>query len=304
MAEKNVLVLDGGGFRGAVTSQWLSLMHQENSFLDHLDLVVGVSTGSLIALGLAMGITQRSIVQVYLEGDDLLAPSRDGALDPLLSIPYRFSTHLLEERLVQLMKARGFPLGTSLADLKTPVIIVASKWCRFSQNWKPLLFTNQQVDAPPEVMVADAQEPILDVVLSTTAVPTYFPSHKGHIDGALFGNNPSAVVFPFLERLFNRGTRKNILSMGTATWRSASGDWEKVRLVLGVHPPTCPSSHYQGREDVSYFRFDVPFPGEMGSFDVERIGEIVSWGRDVPSNCPIEWDQLRQWIRNTWMRNT
>ena len=33
-----------------------------------------------------------------------------------------------------------------------------------------------------------------DAAMRTSAAPTYFPSHKGYVDGAMFANNPSMLA--------------------------------------------------------------------------------------------------------------
>jgi patatin-like phospholipase/acyl hydrolase len=63
-----ILSLDGGGIRGlysaAILAKWEEDLHC--SIADHFDLIVGTSTGGIIALGLGLGLKPREIVQFYL----------------------------------------------------------------------------------------------------------------------------------------------------------------------------------------------------------------------------------------------
>jgi patatin-like phospholipase/acyl hydrolase len=67
--------------------------------------------------------------------------------------------------------------------------------------------------------------PILDAILSTSAAPTYFPSHSfvcddyGYqcIDGGVWGNDPRMFAFCF-DRILNTTQAWNIISFGTGLY--------------------------------------------------------------------------------------
>ena len=54
-----VLALDGGGIRGLYTASLLGALEKGigRPIVDHFDLIAGTSTGGIIALGLAKGLT-------------------------------------------------------------------------------------------------------------------------------------------------------------------------------------------------------------------------------------------------------
>src|SRR5690349_6957555 len=95
----NVLSLDGGGLRGIFTAAVLSEIESVygQAFLDAVDLIVGTSTGGIIALGLAHGKTAAEMLAFYREAGpkifgrprkvrQLWAPKYDRApLDALLN---------------------------------------------------------------------------------------------------------------------------------------------------------------------------------------------------------------------------
>src|SRR5689334_15161559 len=63
-----VLALDGGGVRGIFTAALLAGLEEDTGrkVLDHFDLIVGTSTGGIVALGLGAGLTPREILNFYV----------------------------------------------------------------------------------------------------------------------------------------------------------------------------------------------------------------------------------------------
>src|SRR3954464_11430474 len=62
-----VLALDGGGFRGLFSAVVLATWEQQlgRPIGQHFDLIVGTSTGAIIALGLAAGMNAADLVEFY-----------------------------------------------------------------------------------------------------------------------------------------------------------------------------------------------------------------------------------------------
>lgn len=70
-----ILSLDGGGLRGLITARLLQRLNAEQAiggWLDRADLIVGTSTGGILALGLAEGKTAQQIADLYkTKGPDI-----------------------------------------------------------------------------------------------------------------------------------------------------------------------------------------------------------------------------------------
>lgn len=73
---KRILSLDGGGIRGALTLGYLEKIEQilrerhdnpDLKLCDYFDLIGGTSTGSIIAAGLAIGMSAAEVKRMYLE---------------------------------------------------------------------------------------------------------------------------------------------------------------------------------------------------------------------------------------------
>ena len=71
---KRILALDGGGIRGILTLQFLQAIEllvkkrfgDDTLLCDYFDLIGGTSTGSIIAAGLACGMTVDALQELYL----------------------------------------------------------------------------------------------------------------------------------------------------------------------------------------------------------------------------------------------
>jgi uncharacterized protein len=88
-----IVSLAGGGFRGVFTTRILKLMEKrlKNSIRDNFQLIIGTSTGSLIAAGLALGVKASVLEDTYIElGSQIFVPSWT---IPLIGMP-RLSSSL------------------------------------------------------------------------------------------------------------------------------------------------------------------------------------------------------------------
>src|SRR4051812_3834382 len=73
-----VLSLDGGGLKGLFSAAVLEALEQDldAQLIDHFDLIVGTSTGGLIALGLGAGLSPTEIVDFYVSRGPEIFPRR------------------------------------------------------------------------------------------------------------------------------------------------------------------------------------------------------------------------------------
>src|SRR5262245_47478400 len=63
-----VLTFDGGGIRGVLTARLLErLVADQPDLLEKTQLLAGTSTGGIIALGLAFGLSPARLVTLYRE---------------------------------------------------------------------------------------------------------------------------------------------------------------------------------------------------------------------------------------------
>lgn len=85
-----ILSIDGGGIRGILPASILAKVETQylggKSAGDYFDLITGTSTGGIIALGLSIGKTAQSILNLYVNhGKEIFPP-------PSLGFPKRTET--------------------------------------------------------------------------------------------------------------------------------------------------------------------------------------------------------------------
>ena len=86
-----------------------------------------------------------------------------------------------------------------LSDLKKKVLVTSFKLDdKAIKSWSPVFFHNyphEETGIEPS-----SNQPVVDVALRSTAAPTIFPSHQGHIDGGMMANNPSTAAIAIALR--------------------------------------------------------------------------------------------------------
>ena len=207
-----VLALDGGGLRGIFTAATLAAWEEDfaTSIADHFDLVVGTSTGGVIALGLGLGMSPAEILSIYVEhGDRIFPPARRrrrGICRRLRRPRYA----AIELRAVLQDCFGDQILGDARVRLAIPSYDLAADHVHlFRTPHHPYLRRDWRV-------------PVVDVALATTAAPTFLPAHRmaGHrlIDGGVWANNPTLVgVAECFDRLGGERGQIRVLSVGTGS---------------------------------------------------------------------------------------
>lgn len=77
---RRILSIDGGGIKGVFPAAFLATIEQSvgGNIADYFDLIVGTSTGGIIALGLGMGLTAGEILRFYeTHGPSIFGGNRD-----------------------------------------------------------------------------------------------------------------------------------------------------------------------------------------------------------------------------------
>ena len=181
-----ILSIDGGGIKGIAPASLLANIEERTNkkIIDYFDLIVGTSTGGIIALGLGLGFTAREILSLYIDNGDKIFKkqcffkSLFGVRTPVYN-PTALRTLLTE-------KFKGKLLGQSKIRLVIPAFdIVNNTVCMFKTSHHPRLQMDYTMQAK-------------DVALSTAAAPYFFPPHKTVenrylVDGGVFANNPILV---------------------------------------------------------------------------------------------------------------
>jgi patatin-like phospholipase/acyl hydrolase len=210
-----ILSLDGGGLKGLFSAAVLAEIESDLGvrIADHVDLIVGTSTGGLIALALGAGLRPADIVDFYVERSSEIFPAGLGRGARQL-FRSKYSVEPLRAALAEVLGGRL--LGESEKRLVIPAYSL-------DENDVYLFKTPHH----PRLR-RDGRETMVDVALATTAAPTFLPAfrlrHHRLIDGGVWANNPVLVgVAEAISMLGASPGAIRVLSLGTTDEVTTSG---------------------------------------------------------------------------------
>lgn len=177
---KKILAIDGGGMKGIYAASLLTEVekHCGGHICDYFDMLVGTSTGAIIAAALAIKIPAEKILDLYLEKGKDIFPKERWKL-----FRGRYNTQPLKNELVKIFKDKR------MSDANTRLLIPTYN----------LSTDAVQVFKTPhaEDLRFDKERKIYDILLATTAAPVYFSPYKMkggvYMDGGVGANNPSLI---------------------------------------------------------------------------------------------------------------
>lgn len=222
---KRILSLDGGGIKGIVTLGMLESLEQrlrsriEDAFpgvqatlSDLFDIIVGTSTGGIIAFGLRSGMTPDHIKALYRQlaasvfgkkPTSLFVPNRDGivartveytpgigvfGLGGLVGLSKLLQGGWYNESELQRSLQQHFP-GAEALQRPLRVYVTSLE----VQNNRRLLIGDGIVDLDRSPDTVTQVDPVL-AMRATSAAPGYFKPLRGNglefVDGGVFANNP------------------------------------------------------------------------------------------------------------------
>lgn len=219
MSRFNILSLDGGGLRGLFSAVLLARLERELKIriTDHFDLIVGTSTGGIIALGLALGLSPRELEAFYLNQGHLIFPPRRGP--EWVQNAWHSWRHNIwrckyeADALETALRAESAFGERLIGDCTVPVVIPT-----FSlQTNKVRLFKTRHHEAYRRDHAIEAWK----VAMATSAAPAILPAFKGieHerlVDGGLWANDPTLTGIVEAKSTFGVPLEDiRVLSLGT-----------------------------------------------------------------------------------------
>jgi len=305
---KRILALDGGGVRGILTLGYLEKLeallrerHNNPELLlcDYFDLIGGTSTGSIIATGLALGMSASELKNYYFDMADNIFGKKKNIIN-YISKGERYDIKPLRKALKSVIG--DIKLGDQ-DKIKTGLCIVTKRADTFS-TWP---FINH-----PEGKFY-SQNKDLDlwkIVRASSAAPTYFlpinldlgdGEEGAFIDGGIsMANNPSLTLllvatlrgFPFhwpmgtdklllvsvgTGLLVQKFQQKDISRMNLLSWAGMLPEhfmtdanyYNQLLMQILSDSPTATEidsevgdlkyDSLNGRHALSYLRYDVTF---------------------------------------------
>lgn len=163
--------------------------HVDRPLHEYFDLIVGTSTGGIIAAGLAFGLRAEQIASIYRDAGPRIFPTVTRLSRAWLwSVGWvrtKYPTDQLRRELVAQFK--DWKIGQARTRLVIP------SWHRTGQKeyvWKTRHCGRFR---------GDYQEPVVEALVSTASAPTYFSSAPRHggtglVDGGVWANNPMLIA--------------------------------------------------------------------------------------------------------------
>jgi patatin-like phospholipase/acyl hydrolase len=295
MTNFRIISLDGGGIKGLVEIALLKQLKEGcPSILEKADMLAGTSTGGIVALCLASGMSLDATMSLYEKSADVIFKRNWLHFFGLTGAKYK------NDGLKKLVnKTFG---DMRLGDIKKRVLI--SSFDLMSDNlpkrWKPKFFHNFGDNKDDSVRVAD-------IALYTSAAPTYFPSVDGFIDGGLMANNPSmAALCQALDDRYGDDLKVDdvaLLSLGTGESYNYIKGREHNFGMLSVGKIV--NILLSGTESVPHYQCQVllgdkymrlnPFDADnIQMDDIDKIPELIDLGERQPI------DRVLKWLRENW----
>lgn len=184
---RRILSIDGGGIKGVFPASFLATLEESLSqpIGTYFDLIVGTSTGGIIALGLGLGLSATDVLAFYEDhGPSIFKGSR--VARALRQIGFsKYNSNALRDALRTVF--RDCKLGESTTRLVVPS-------CNLDTGEVHIWKTSHH----PR-LERDYKASVVEVALSTAAAPTYFPTHRSAagiplVDGGMWANNPVAIA--------------------------------------------------------------------------------------------------------------
>lgn len=226
MSLRRILSIDGGGIKGVFPASFLAALerHLPNPIGSYFDLIVGTSTGGIIALGLGLGFKAGELLGFY----EKHGPEIFGGNRLYLWLRHwglaKYDSEPLRNALKQYFGDK--PLGESKARLVIPSMNV--------ETGEVYIYKT----AHHPRFASDYRVPATDVAMATSAAPTYFPTYSSSssvplVDGGVWANNPMGMAV--VEALGYLGWPKEslrVLSIGCTSEPFDIGFRRKFALGL------------------------------------------------------------------------
>lgn len=199
---RRILSIDGGGIKGVLPAAFLATVEETTGkrIIDHFDLIVGTSTGGIIALALGLDLTAQEVLDFYETKGPKIFSQREqqGSIGGWI-VDRLYAKALTARRLlfskydpaalrIALEEAFGQRI---LSESRTRLVVPAFD----RQRREVHVFKTSH---HPK-FVLDFKERAVAVALATAAAPTYLPSHfLGNgislLDGGIWANNPVGIA--------------------------------------------------------------------------------------------------------------
>jgi hypothetical protein len=214
---RRILCLDGGGIMGTQPASFLAALEDglDRPIGAYFDLIAGTSTGGILAIGLALGLPARRLLQLYVERGPHIFGQAGRPLPTFLAGVWRSLRHVVAPKhdAELLRRELEVVLGQKrIGEAHTRLLVPA---------WDPS-YRSVHIfkTAHHPRLKTDYARLAVDAAMATAAAPTYFKRHVtadqiGLLDGGVWANNPIALaVVEAISLLGWPGSSLRVLSLG------------------------------------------------------------------------------------------
>lgn len=232
-----ILSLDGGGYLGLATAAFLEAVehHFQRRCADQFDLFCGTSTGAIIALALAKGMSATEIVALYKSmGPQIFRAQPTTRAGRIAEGARRLLRAKHPQQPLRAALNGAFKEAT-LADVSTRGKAVMVAAFNLTSGTPKIFKTNHT-----ERLSQHGEYRLADLALASAAAPTYFPVvelptatsgvQERFCDGGVFANSPALLGYAEALREFAVDPREvEVLSISTP----------RLDLAQREHSSTC-----------------------------------------------------------------
>mgnify|MGYP006139073575 CR=1 FL=1 len=241
-----ILSIDGGGIKGVFPAFYLALIEQElnkrtdgkTKIKDHFHLIIGTSTGGIIALALSLGIPAREIYELYLQNAKyIFGNKRRFFFGQIINSSHNrdFLEKLVKDKFKEYFDGKDPKMKDCQANVAIPIY--------------DLIKGNPSIIKSPyhPSFKRDINIPAYKVAMATSAAPTYFDPYSSDyfdtddmlrpfnnkVDGGIMANNPTFIAILEALKVFDRNFKDlEILSLGTGYKKFTEGDSKRRKWGL------------------------------------------------------------------------
>jgi predicted acylesterase/phospholipase RssA len=295
---RRILSIDGGGIKGVIPAMILEAIEKDTGrpISALFDVVVGTSTGAILALGLARPDDGDAQKPAFRAADLVALYRKDGStIFPSSPFTFRGLKRLFRPKYgsqgIDRVLERIFA-DVNMQEALTHVIVPAYELEERRHIW----FNSWANNAPYYLMK--------DIVRGSTAAPTYLPpvriaapttdSRKGYyvlIDGGVFANNPALTAMAQGVELGEHSDAFFLLSLGTGInddqspaysyqklWSAGVVQWIGPLLDIGLSDPSIDDEvrRFAAKDGNTYIRLQVHLSGrDVALDDASAVGPLT-----------------------------
>jgi patatin-like phospholipase/acyl hydrolase len=270
-----ILALDGGGVRGIFSAALLAGLERDlgRPVISCFDLVVGTSTGGIIAAALGVGVSADALVDLYISEMATIFPGPHRLRELRRLVRPKYNAASLERAL------RSVFGDLLLGESQVPLVIQSFD---LGENNVYLFKTPHH-----ERLRRDWRVPLWQVAMATSAAPTYFPAFclPGDgvrlVDGGVWANNPAMVGVAEAVSMFGQPLETiRVLSIGTTSdTRTRLRGLDHGGLMQWFRSPKVTDILLRGQSIGAFtqvlhllgpdraYRLDPPAPGGLACLD-------------------------------------